>query len=139
MTATFVNGLEVVADDPVLSPLSTPENPIFYKRIRLLLLSDGTTVYGCTECDVTGTSMPHVRSHLRVHNEPKPHRAPKSSAPPPLNGAGSMTLAEVVDLAHRMETQAQHIGRLMDDRDHWRERAKKAEKALDVLRKALSL
>lgn len=129
MTATTVNGHEVVADDPALSPLSTPEKPIYYKQIRQLLLGDGSVMFGCAHCDFTTPHMVRVRPHLRVHAE---------SAPVRVGTVDDVmdNLREVIEQRHAGLLAA--IERLSGERDEWKARAVKAEKSLATLRKALS-
>lgn len=76
MTATTVRGIPVVDAHRVPSPLSTPERPIYFTRLKELVLSDGSTIFGCTECDFTDESAGLIRGHLgSVHRDP--NRPPK--------------------------------------------------------------
>lgn len=70
MTAKQVNGIEVIATEAVLSPLSTPEKPVRFKNILQLLLADETTVYGCGKegCEFTDEKPGRVRLHFRSHD-----------------------------------------------------------------------
>lgn len=126
MTATHVDGLAVIADQPALSAIQTPTGkPIHFKQIRELLLEDESTVYGCVHCDYTGPSVNAVRPHLSKHRDgAKPKKA---AARPRLQ---DLSLAE---LAKRLES----IERVTQDRDHWKARALKAERQLSGLRRTL--
>lgn len=121
MTATRVNGLAVVADEAAESPLpKRPDgSPVLYKRMRRLLLEDGSEVFGCALCDLTG-ELAVVRMHLKVHAEPKQARP-------------RVDLSDLMDLARRLQA----VDRIQADRDEWRDRALKAEGELRKLRKAL--
>lgn len=124
MTATEVNGHQVVADEPTKSSLTrSGGQPIFYTQTRTLLLDDETVVYGCVHCDYTADSPNGIRPHLKKHTG----RARTNAAPIP---------AENMSLADLMRKVAE-LDKLTADRDHWRQRAQKAERALATLRRAL--
>ena len=130
MTATHVNGNEVVADEPALSPLSTPDKPIYYKQIRQLLLGDGTVLFGCAHCDFTTPVMFRVRPHLRRHAD--------------ILATVKVDTVDDVMVVLREAIDKQNVGlltaieRLSGERDEWKSRALKAEKSLATLRKALT-
>jgi hypothetical protein len=124
VTATHVNGLAVIADEPALSPITTGAGaPIYFQQIRQLLLEDDSTAYGCVHCDFAAGSINAVRPHLRKHREqPSPKtRQPKLS---------ELTLGE---LLKRLDEHT----RVAADRDSWKARALKAERNLGILRKTL--
>ncbi len=77
MTATEVNGIEVVKAEPAETDRSTPEEPRYYKQIHQLTLADESTLYGCAvpECTFTASAPNGVRPHLGIHN-----RKPKTAA-----------------------------------------------------------
>lgn len=136
MTATTVNGRAVVATEEPESPLSTPEAPITYKQVLRLLLDDESVVYGCAHCDHTADSVAKVRAHLHVHTGKKiAGRPPKTPSVPA--DVLALTLAELVERAQRGEAQFDVVFKLQEDRDHWKARAKDAEKRLNTLRNAL--
>jgi len=124
MTATQVDGVDVVADEPARSPVNDREgNPIYFKQMRELLLSDGRTVYGCIHCDYTAERLSQVRPHLNKHRDGKQPR-----------GSGAIAV-----LAKQLAAQAIQVETLAADRDQWRQRARSAEKSLADLRKALGV
>lgn len=79
-TVSTVDGVAVIADEPVETPLSKPGRPVYFTRIRRLLLADDRTVYGCTECDFTADSDSAVRGHLGWKH---PQRRRAKGTPPP--------------------------------------------------------
>ncbi|MFI8932604.1 hypothetical protein ACIG3E_33690 [Streptomyces sp. NPDC053474] len=84
MTATHVNGVTVVADEPAPSPISRPGVTVTFEQIRHLLLADGAEVYGCRHCTYTSPNINSIRPHLKAHKPKKPKaavaKAPKSPA-----------------------------------------------------------
>jgi hypothetical protein len=65
---TEIDGKLVVADEAAISPLSTPDRPVIFRRIRELLLDDGSTVFRCAQCPETDERLAVIRYHLREHN-----------------------------------------------------------------------
>lgn len=123
MTATTVNGQDVITAVPATAPITTRDgDPILFKQTMRLLLADGSEVFGCIHCDYTHASLSGVRPHLKVHAGPKP---PKTTG-----GGRSMTLDQLVAAVAR-------LGEVEADRDRWKSRAVKAEKSLTTLRNAL--
>jgi hypothetical protein len=134
-TVQTVDGIPVIADEAVETPLSTPDRPVYFTRIRRLLLANESTVYGCTECEFTSDTMPMVRGHLtRLHKEPKSGGTP----PAPVSSALSMTVGELLEQANQIASLLTSIERLAGDRDEWKGRARKAEGDLAAVRKALA-
>lgn len=135
MTATAVGNLRVIGAEPAHSPLSKPDNPVLFKQIMLLTLENDTAVFGCAHCDFTSEVLGKVRYHLRTHGPASDYRRVQhtgrdASTEPRLghlNGLAGMPLIAVLQLASRNE-------KLLADRDHWRERARVAEKKLATLR-----
>lgn len=130
MTATHVNGVAVVADEPAQSPISRPGVNVVFDQIRHLLLADGNEWYGCRHCDYVSQNQNSIRPHLKAHKpktEPevrKPHkpsgpagrtgtapanradprrRQPSRSAPAPSRDLGSLNLGELVQRAQLTE------------------------------------
>lgn len=101
MTATQVNGIEVITAESVLSPLSTPDKPIRFKNILRLLLADDTTIYGCGKegCDYTDEKPGRVRLHFRTHAGQKPQvrSAPKFERKTKEKGKPAVELPEPGD------------------------------------------
>lgn len=130
MTATEVNGLKVVSDEPTPAPFKTPKGKtVLWTQTRTLTLEDGSAVYGCQHCDFTHASMHGVRPHLKVHqSRPEFVRVDKEL----MNTVfvDGMTLGDLVArLSELMEIEA--------ERDRWYDRAVEAEYQLNRLRKAL--
>lgn len=122
MTARTVNGLEVIEDQPTVSPIKAFDGrQVTWTQTRTLLLADGSTIYGCAHCEFTSTNVLSIRPHLGKHNGAKGDRAPSS------------TTGDVDALIRRL----QELTKIEADRDRWRERAKAAERDLAALRAAL--
>jgi hypothetical protein len=134
MTATKVDTHAVIATEPVESPLSRPGKTIMFTRVVKLLLDDGTTTYGCTECDATADKMASVRAHLRIHSN-----RPKAVAVSGRVSAdlGDMSVADLLASARRIEAMGDALESVSRDRNEWRARAMKAERSLATLRKLL--
>lgn len=77
MTASTVNGVAVVADEPTRAPINARGGKaIFWPRVRTLTLADGSTTYGCLHCDYVNANLLSIRPHLKKHaNDPKPRKA----------------------------------------------------------------
>jgi hypothetical protein len=121
MVATHAFGQEVVDNAPTPSPISTAAgNPILWEQTRTLTLADGSTAYGCGHCDYTSRNRNSIRPHLRKHNQRTNGREP----------AADLTV-------HELLGQLATLNQLQTDRDAWKARAVKAEKALRTLRKML--
>jgi hypothetical protein len=133
MTATTIDGVEVVASEPAMSPLSEVHGQaIHYKQILKLLLADGRELFGCAHCDYTSTSVQRVYPHLKKHS-PRPPRQATAVDPAGLD----MTVGELLKAYQQITEMADAYARLADDRDEWKSRARKAEGQLGTLRKAL--
>ncbi|MEU6034008.1 hypothetical protein ABZ801_01220 [Actinomadura sp. NPDC047616] len=159
MTATHVNGIAVVSDKPTPSPISTPDKPVVFHRIRELQLADGTTWYGCRDCTETSPHMGKIRYHLRSHRTTdKTTTAPRTSrrarkpsatpataskasassaepatAPAPTDPFARLTLAE---LGQRLEELAE-LDQLRTECQTWKNRALTAELTLSRISAAL--
>lgn len=124
MTATHVNGLAVIAVEPTPSPLNRPDKPVYFTHILTLSLEDGTQAHGCALCDFTADAVGQVRAHLRVH----PNRATTSRRTAAV--PADMSIADLLK-------EAQKVPRLIQQRDEWKRRALRAERALaDIARRA---
>lgn len=133
MTATTVNGVAVIGDEALQTPLSKAlGQPVYYTRIRRLLLADGTSVVGCTataECTYTADSPQRVSSHLRAHSD---------SVKVPGTVLG-MSVGELLEIGGRLDAQDLHIDRLIENRDYWKERCLLAEKSHDAILRAAKI
>jgi hypothetical protein len=127
MTATEVNGLAVVTDEPHQAAFTDKAgNPVLQRQTRVLTLEDNTVVYGCAHCDYTSRNPNSIRPHLGKHNARR-----RNTAQAALTGR-EMSLADVLE---RLAT----VDALTSDRDKWRARAMKAERRLTALRNALGV
>ncbi|SDH68011.1 hypothetical protein SAMN05421505_12054 [Sinosporangium album] len=118
MTATHVDGIEVVSDEPTPSPLNGPIRTVYFTRIRTLVLADASKVYGCTECDYTDPMVGKVRTHLSSSHTAKP------KTPDPMS--------------HLIADAARAVARLEQQRDSWKARALAAERSLRAIRKVIA-
>lgn len=124
MTATHVNGVAVIADEPAPTNITNGAGErVYFRQIRKLLLEDDSIAYGCLHCDYAGTSTNAVRPHLSKHGKTaKPtRRRPKLR---------DLTVDELM-------TKIDDLERIATERDAWRARALKAEGQLRGLRKTL--
>jgi len=149
MTAKKVGRLTVITAEPVLSPLSAPDKPVYFKQILRLLLSDGGETYGCAACDFTADAVGKVRQHNGTHKKGTPGvrvvtRAARAPAPPaPLStiGAGSvaenMTILEVLNWIRENGKMVEAMEKMSDERNEWKRRALAAEKSVAQFRRAL--
>lgn len=125
MVATHAFGLEVVGNVPTPSPIADRAgNPILWEQTRTLTLADGSTAYGCHHCDYTSRNRNSIRPHLRKHNQ-RTNSRPNGYTP-----AAELTV-------HELLGQLATLEELRADRDSWKTRAVKAEKALRTLRTML--
>lgn len=121
----MVEGVEVLADEPTEASMRDRSGrPVVWQQTRTLLLADGRTVFGCAHCDYTSDNVRSIRPHLNKHRGAvQPERVD-------LGALGEVTLAEALArLADHDQVAA--------DRDEWKARATRAERALAALRKAL--
>jgi hypothetical protein len=122
MTATEVDGLAVVDDQPTPAVMKDAAGQtIYFQQTRMLTLADGDVVYGCQHCDYVSDNWRSIRPHLRVHNG-----APSTAnyLPPAVRNA--------ITNITKTQRQAQEAA-------SWRDRALRAEKALDAMNKALGV
>lgn len=128
MTATTVNGLTVLADEPAPTGINDKAgNTVYYKQVRSLLLENGTITYGCAHCDYTADNPNSVRPHLNKHRQENAERraATARKLDPKTN-----TLADVLAAVAR-------VNEITADRDRWKDRALKAEDDLATIQKAI--
>jgi hypothetical protein len=138
VTATQVDGKQVVASEQVVSPLPNPDGSggfLHFKQIvKLLLLDDGSEVFGCVHCEFTGGSYQKIGQHLRVHKPPalNGHRS-KLAAPVADVLPEDMTIGELFGQYQRAEALMAQLERLAESRNEWRARAQEAEKKIASL------
>lgn len=124
MTATHVNGVEVIADEPTPSPITTRDGgTVLWHQTRTLLLADGSTVYGCQHCDYTNERATSIRPHLNKHRDTNGKTA---------TATGDLTLQQLV-------ARLGDYDKVAGERDDWKRRALDAEGKLRTLRKALGV
>lgn len=119
MTATEVDGRAVVTDEPARSPLGVDRggNPVYFKQTRELTLDDGSVVYGCLHCEFIDERSAAIRPHLRVHASDRTNT----------RTGGKKTI----------ELLAAELVKAEADRDQWKARARKAERDLATIRRAI--
>lgn len=118
-TKRFVDGHEVISDQPTEAPISARNGqPVYWQQIRTLRLSNGDTAYGCAHCDYVSANPNSVRPHLNAHR----------------NGRKSRHTSGDVE---QVLQQLAHLDELTKDRDRWKQRALKAERDLRAIRRAI--
>lgn len=128
MTATHVNGIAVIADEPAPSQItSRGGEQVYFKQIRSLLLEDGNLTYGCAHCDYTADSPTSVRPHLGKHTTKRAERRAENATELDPQTA---TIAELL-------TQVGRFNDVLQDRDRWKARAEKAEQDLATIQRAI--
>lgn len=122
----MVNGLEVIADEPTEAPMRDKTGkPIFWQQTRTLLLTDGSTVYGCAHCDYTSPNVRSIRPHLGRHN--KARTTPTASASATVDG----------DPVREVLARLEGYEKLAADLEEWKRRALTAERHLRAIRSAI--
>ncbi|MFD3422616.1 hypothetical protein [Streptomyces decoyicus] len=143
MTATHVNGIAVITDEPAPSPISRPGVNVTFEQIRHPLLADGAETYGCLHCSYVSDNINSIRGHLKAHNQKSKEpvrKAPKptirTATAPPRNhteaaprrkpAPAAKDLASLVDdLAER----AQLTDQMRVERDAARKEAAQAQRS----------
>lgn len=133
MTATHVNGLEVITDEPAEAPLSTADRPVFFKQIRRLLLADGDEVFGCVHCTYTADSVHRVRPHLGKHS--RRGTDPRPGAVPTMRPQADV--AELLARLAKGDTARAELSTAQRERNRWKRRALDAERDLETIRRAI--
>lgn len=127
MTASSVNGVEVIADEPTRSPLTDRAGkPVIWTQTRTLLLEDGSTVYGCLHCDYTSPNQNSIRPHLNRHITRKPQAGSARNGIP----TADLPLSQIM---RRLDA----LNAVEEDRDRWKARAVAPEKSMAALRRAI--
>jgi hypothetical protein len=126
VTATVVNGLAVVKDEPQVAPFrDRAGSPIYQPQTRVLTLSDGSVVYGCVHCDYSSPNVHSVRPHLNKHR--------KATETGKRNGSAlNLPLTELMRRLDKLDALAQEC-------EDWKSRALRAERRLKQLRSALGV
>lgn len=140
-----VDGLLVVKDEPLLSPLSARlGRPVPFPTIRFLTLADRSTRHACADCpDVVGTRGEVKKHRIDHHGEATGAARRKAGTLPggqPVlsPNALSMTLGELIQVANAVDGWEDTHALVEAERDAWRERALAAERRLAAFERALS-
>lgn len=126
-----VDGLIVVSDEPLPSPLSQPGKVVAFQALRLITLEDGSTVIGCRDCEVTG-SRGDVQRH-RYHDHGAHRPGPKRRVLQPGGPLGlppeqlTLTLGDLLKLAAERDQWADMVATMEATVEHWKGRAETAE------------
>ncbi len=145
MTATHVNGVEVIAVEPIPSGFSKIHGKLVpLKQTVRLLLADGSETFGCVHSDHTDTKSPQaLYKHLREHNgppKPRTRRKPQDEGDvfaPAKTAVMDMTVGELVQRGQQVNDLLNTVARLIEDRDQWKKQARAAEKFKADLQKVL--
>lgn len=134
MTATTVNGLAVVDEQPTKAPITTPTGKeIFWEQVRELLLEDTSIAYGCKHCDFTDPAVGKVRGHL-VRCPARPARKPKPETPVSDEAAVDGLLKQLAELPKLRAENA----KLRASLERYKARCRAAESRLGVITKAIA-
>lgn len=140
-TPRIVNGQQVVSDEPDRSPLTGVHGKFipFHGR-RVLKLADGSTVFGCADCDVTGERGAIMAHRIQKHGAKKPGNTGKKAAeaePMDLGWLG-MSIGELIDLAGHVGGVEAEIDRLREEVERERERRITAERTVTKYERAFA-
>ncbi len=123
----MIGGLKVIADEPAPSPL-TPKaghTTITFRSLRILTLENGDKVFGCGDCEMTGTRGEVQKHRYDVHDAPRPgRRATEAAIPADL---AEMTLGELWAMRAEYAAWGHLVTELEVKLDDWRQRALAAE------------
>ncbi len=132
-----VNGLRVIADDPVHShlPIKAGAAPITFRGVRLLTLEDQSQVYACTSCEFTG-GRGEVQVHrAHEHGAGAPGRRRQEPGIP--SEVLAMTLGELMHLAAGIHGWESLFEQQAAQSAEWQERALAAEAEVKAFNKLL--
>lgn len=135
MTASSVRGIPVLSNEDTLAPVKDRAgNDVHWKRVRTLGLADGSTIYGCSECDVVDDDKFMVWRHLSKHPKPEPELTAKSIG----KLVDKLVTQERKEAVAAAKAARRRIKDVTKSRDEWRARAVAAEKSLQAIRSAFS-
>lgn len=137
----YVDGVRVVSDEPMLSPLTQSNGwRVPFRWIRVLTLEDGTVVNGCSLCDFVGDRGEIQRHRRREHAEHISHAKRDKTAArkaaenidqaPQLHMdavLASLTLGELFDLAAHSVHWGDLLATAEQQLEDWKTRALRAE------------
>jgi hypothetical protein len=161
MTATRINGIQVVEDQPAQSPLTRPGVHVVFEKIRHLLLADGSEWFGCALCDYASQNKNSILPHLKVHAPKKtdpsakagkavrsvrPNRtvasAPGARRTPSRSTGGdlaSLNLGQLVEraqlteqMSRQLDTACADLKNALTKADGWQERAKELRTQMEA-------
>lgn len=152
MTATEVDGHQVVDATPVKSPLWRPDKEVFFHNTLELMLDDGTVVMGCKYCDYTDEKIGRIRTHqshyclVAPRSSANPANGP--DAPPAESTEEDVKLGDLIaqllsgngtgpDLKVENGKLTNELIRTRRERDKWKKRALRSEQDLAPFRALL--
>lgn len=116
--ARVIDGVAVLDDRDTRSPINDRAgNPVMWRKIRTLLMADGTTLYGCSVCDYTSRNPMSIRPHLGKHS-------------------GKVRVDTPTAEVSAIVAQLQRLAQTEQERDSWKTRALAAESELRKIRAA---
>lgn len=126
--------LRIIDERPARSLLSDRSGKaVFYRQIHELLMDDGSVRFKCVHCGTISNDLMVIFRHLKEHKPPKPAPQPEDKSRAEDNGydtnGGSLV----------MEFLDQKIRKLVEERDRYKARARKAERELARIRRALGV
>jgi hypothetical protein len=121
---------------PVLSNEATPSslkdrngNVVCWPSVRKLVLSGDLVVYACADCSYVNRSENSIRPHRNKH---------RGKNKPPDDEVTELLRSTIrTALGGELPDRTAEIEKLTVDRDAWKQRALKAERAMSGLRQAL--
>jgi hypothetical protein len=117
VTATTVNGVNVIADEPVSG---------IRPDIRKLLLDNAAELYGCQHCTFTAATPGPVQHHLKTCRKPKPEPKPTPTPRPSTINLTAMTVDQLLAAAQAATEQAGEVA-------YWRDKSKRMEADRETL------
>ncbi len=125
-----MNGLKVIADDPVYSHLPTQAGapPITFRGMRVLTLEDESQTYACVDCEFTGTRGEVQVHRAHEHGAGKPGRRKQEPGIPP--EVLAMTVGELMHLGAGIHAWEGLFEQQAAETAGWKERALAAEAEL---------
>lgn len=139
-TPRIVNGLKVISDEPVASPLSKVQNRFVpFRGRRELTLEDGTKTFACADCEFTGTPGEVTTHRVRDHGARKPGNPTggrKADATPNLAWMG-MTVGELIEVAGLVSGFESDLDSARDEAEREKALRVAAETELRKIKRAL--
>jgi hypothetical protein len=132
-----VHGVLVIADEDVPSPLSSSGKPVTFKGLRLLTLEGGKQIYGCADCDHTGTRGQVAKHRGEKHGAKlaRPNRGRAPSALP--DEVSNISIAELLEIARGAPRWEEMFEEERARTADWRQRCQVAEARVRQINAAL--